>query len=363
MRIAIIRLSALGDIIIASSMLAGLKSLGDYHIEWFVDERFEGILESSPCINKIHSLPFKKLLKGVGGILEIRQYCKNCGDYDIVIDMQGLMKSALVGKCLNSNVFVGFSKKSAREKWASYFYTHKVEIPYDENILQRNFKVLFDYFTKDTNSNINRNKILNMKNQSLGINFHLLHDDIIKQFKKDSVNINLQDSDNTTKSYKFLFVLEASIQEKVYPIEKYAILAHSLQTFLQQCEFYLIWHDDEENANKLYNLLRKDSLKVHKLPKLNFNSLKFCITQMDCVFGGDTGVTHLAWAMGVSCITLYGNLDSTNGKNMRNTKLERVLLGNPYVVSKSNKFEIASINPREIFEKFKYEIYENTSHG
>ncbi len=349
MRVAIVRLSAFGDIVVSSSMLAGLKALGDYQVEWFVDERFSGILEYSPCITKIHALPFKKLLKSIGGLLEIRKYCKSCGMFDIVIDMQGLIKSAFIGKCLETTKFVGFAKEGVREYFASFFYTHKVAIPYDSNILERNFSVLFTYTREFQANPFTLERILPLHTQSLGIHYHAIPESLNTHFS--SLN-NMQ-----TKHYTFLFVLEASIPEKMYPIEKYASLALLLQGFLQHCHFHILWHDDVKKADSLYTLLKKHGLLATKLDKLDFNSLKFCLRQVDCVVGGDTGVTHLAWAIGTNCITLYGNNTTTDGKNMRSTKLERVLLGNPYVVSQSMQFEIASIEPRIIFETFKHKVY------
>lgn len=350
MRIAIIRLSALGDVVIASSMLAGLKALGDYRAEWFVDERFSEILNHSPCIAKVHALPFKKLLKSIGGLFKIREYCKNCGEFDMVIDMQGLIKSAIVGKCLKTAKFVGFSKEGIREQLASFFYTHKVSIPYDSNILERNFCVLFSYIKEFQANPFTLERVLPLHAQSLGINYHNVLESLSTHFSE----LGKMEE----KPYTFLFILEASIKEKMYPIGKFANLAHLLQGFLQNCHFYILWHDDKENADKLFSLLKKQSVSVTQLPKMDFNNLKFCLRQIDCVIGGDTGATHLAWVMGAKCITLYGNSSKTSGKNMSSTKLERVLLGNPYVASNSNSFEIASIKPQEIFKTFKYEIYE-----
>jgi len=115
-RLAIIRLSALGDVIISASMLGGLKRLfsellfhgfgAECRVEWFVDERFAAILRNSHFIDKLHALPFKTLLTSPRGILEIYRYCKNCGEYDAVIDMQGLIKSALVGRFLRTKRFI-----------------------------------------------------------------------------------------------------------------------------------------------------------------------------------------------------------------------------------------------------------------
>lgn len=351
MRIAIIRLSAFGDIVITSSVFAGLKALGDYRIEWFIDERFSGILEHSSCITKIHSLPFKKLLKSVGGLLEIRRYCKSCGEFDMVVDMQGLIKSAIVGKFLTYKKFVGFSKDGAREGFASFFYTHKVSIPYDSNILERNFYVLFTHLKEFQANPFTLERIMPLHTQVLGFSYHFVAETLITHFS----HLNNMEE----KPYTFLFILEASIKEKMYPIEKYAKLAHLLQGFLQNCHFHILWNEDKDRADSLCLLLKKQGLNVTQLDRLDFNNLKFVLKQIDCAIGGDTGVTHLAWAMGAKCITLYGNNDISNGKNMRDTKLSRILLGNPYVVSKDTSFEIANIEPREIFEVFKYNVLES----
>lgn len=345
MRIAIIRLSSLGDVIISSSMLAALKSVQDCNIEWFVDERFAGVLEKSPCIQKIHKLPFQKMLKSLTGLVEIHSYAKNVGRYDMVIDMQGLIKSAGIGKCLETSKFVGFSKDGCREGMASYLYSHKVDISYDSNILERNFKVLFNHMSDFNESSMPLSKAVEMRSQSLGIGYNDLDSKILKIFQ--------QYKETKEKTFKVLFILEASIPEKAYPIKNYASLARLIVRFIPSSQLFLIWHDNPDKADDLLSMIKKQNIQVYKLPKLTINNLKFVMKQMDCVIGGDTGITHLAWVMGAPTITLYGNKSKTSGKNMRNTAIERVLLGNPYIVSRSNKFEIASISPDEILNTIK----------
>ena len=349
MRIAIVRLSSLGDVIVSSSMLAALKALMDCRIEWFVDERFAGILENSPCLSKIHSLPFKKMLSGLTGIFEFRSYARHCGQYDMVVDMQGLLKSASVGKCLSAKKFVGFSSNGCREGMASYLYSHKVDIPYEANILERNFEVLFSHIDKFKEAPFDISRALQMHSQSLGIKYHDISSDLVSLFHQKG---------GIGRPVKLLFILEASIPQKVYPLQNYVQLANKLARFVPECKFFLIWHDDEKNADTLLSFIRQEGFQAVKLPKLDFNSIKFVMKQMDCVIGGDTGLTHLAWALGTPSITLYGNGEKSKGKNMSETSIDRVLLGNPFVMSPSGKFEISSISPDSVFTVFKHEIYE-----
>lgn len=262
--------------------------------------------------------------------MQIRSYCKYCGNFNLVVDMQGLLKSALVGKFLKSNHFVGFSYKSARESLASLFYTHKVKIAYDENILKRNYAVLYDFFDKKPDFN----EIIKAK--TLSVN-------------EEKISANLKKS-TLEKNLKILFVLEASIKQKMYPIEKYAKLASMINEKQKIC-VYVVFNDYEKIADEFLKLLENKKIKALKLPRLNFNELKFILSNINIVIGPDTGVTHLAWALNTKTITLYGNSNKSSGKNMRNTKLERVLLGNDYVVSKNDDFEISYIEPSEILEK------------
>lgn len=377
-KIAIVRLSALGDVIVSASMLGGgLEALrskyGDVQIEWFVDERFAEILRNSPCVAHLHALPFKKWLKSPRGIYKIWRYMRSCGEYDIAIDMQGLLKSALVGKALRARRFVGFSARGCRERVASAFYTHKVDMPYDANILARNF-ALFASVLGDS-MGANANKDLEALESAIMESPQFQH---FIALRRNSFDIDMQklqylsdDFANPTlanptpcvnsaqiQTLKFLFILEASIAAKTYPIAQYCELAEILRAHYPNIAIYIIWHSDEAGAESLRNALESRQIRTIKLPHLDFNHIKFVLKNMDMVIGGDTGITHLAWAVGARSIVLLGNAPNTSGKNMSKTRLRRVLLGNPFVLSDSGEFEIASIAPNRIFECIKAELGE-----
>lgn len=330
LRVAIIRLSSLGDVIIATSVLGVLKNC---RVEWFVDERFSGVLEHSMRITKLHALPFKRLLKSPRGILQIRKYCKECGEFDVVVDMQSLIKSALIGSFIQAKQYIGFSFNGCREALASLFYSHRIALPYDENVLKRNLSLF----------------------KPLGVECERILPDSSSSnigFDETKIQPSVKAKMQIQSQYKFLFVLEASIAQKEYPVEKFAAFAQLLSQKIQNFCVCVIWNKNETKADELCERLGKCNIPYQKMPQLDLNELKFCIAHMDCVIGGDTGVTHLAWAMGRECITLYGNALSTSGKNMSSTKLERVLLGNAYLVSQSGEFEISSIDENDIFGVF-----------
>ncbi len=326
MKIAIVRLSALGDIIVSAVFLAAIKErFTDAQIEWFVDERFSAILEHSPYIDKLHPIALKSALKTFNP-LKIFKLFKSLRayEYDIIIDMQGLVKSALITQTLKAPKKVGFDYASAREGLSAFFYSQKVSIAYDEPILKRNFTLLSQAL------NLPKNEI----SESLSSRFKVFS-------YQDSPKINALNL-NQNKP-KILFVLETSKINKTYPTERFKELALMLENF-QIC---LLWHANEDKANALYGTL-KHKRDVLLLPKLTLNEVKALLFKMDLIIGGDTGITHLAWALQKPSITLYGN-----------TPMERFKLESPINVSLTGNsnanyhkkdFSIQNIEPKKIKE-------------
>ncbi|WP_208396828.1 lipopolysaccharide heptosyltransferase I [Helicobacter pylori] len=326
MKIAIVRLSALGDIIVSAVFLAAIKEcLPNAQIEWFVDERFSAILEHSPYIDKLHPIALKNALKTLNP-LKIFKLFKSLRayEYDIIIDMQGLVKSALITQMLKAPKKVGFDYASAREGLSAFFYSQKVSIAYDEPILKRNFTLLSHAL------NLPKNEI----SEGLSSRFKVFS--YQDSPKIDALNLN-------QNKPKILFVLETSKTNKTYPTERFKELALALENF-QIC---LLWHADEKKATTLYHAL-KHQRDVLLLPKLTLNEVKALLFKMDVIIGGDTGITHLAWALQKPSITLYGN-----------TPMERFKLESPINVSLTGNsnanyhkkdFSIQNIEPKKIKE-------------
>ncbi|UOR70368.1 lipopolysaccharide heptosyltransferase I [Helicobacter pylori] len=326
MKIAIVRLSALGDIIVSAVFLVLIKErFANAQIEWFVDERFGAILEHSPYIDKLHPIALKSTLTTFNP-LKIFKLFKSLRayEYDIVIDMQGLIKSALITQMLKAPKKVGFDCTSAREGLSAFFYSQKVSIAYNEPILKRNFTLLSHALNlpkKEISEGLrSRSKVFSYQDSP----------------KIDALNLN-------KNKPKILFVLETSKINKTYPIERFKELALALENF-QIC---LLWHADEDKATALYGAL-KNQRDVLLLPKLTLNEVKALLFKMDLIIGGDTGITHLAWALQKPSITLYGN-----------TPMERFKLESPINVSLTGNsnanyhkkdFSIQNIEPKKIKE-------------
>jgi len=302
MKIAIVKLSALGDIIHA---MVALQFIKKHHpnaiIDWVVEQGFKDVLAGNPDINQIHTVSIKKAKQQKSFKLLFKEFKKlrKLPKYDIVIDAQGLVKSAIVSRLIPSNITFGFDKESLRESFATIFYTDTCKIDYSENIIKRNVFVM----TSALNFNILNNDILNKK--------PFLYSSCKSRFSelsKDKPNI--------------LLIPGASFKSKIYPIEKYAELTKQLDA-----NFIVLWGNKSEK-NMAVQIQQLSSM-VKITDKLTLDELKAFIAHMDLVIGGDTGPTHMAWALNIPSITLFG---STPGyRNTYTTGINQIIESNSKV--------------------------------
>ena len=322
MKIAIVKLSALGDIVHAMVALQFIKkNHPNAIIDWIVEKSFKEILANNPDINQIYTVSIKKAKQQKSFKLLFKELKKlrKLQRYDVVIDAQGLIKSAIVSRLIPSDITFGFDKESLRESFAAKFYTDTCKIDYSENIIKRNAFVM-----------------------ASALNFNILNDDILnkKPFLYSSCKSKF--SELSKDKPNVLLILGASFESKIYPIEKYAELAKQIDA-----NFIVLWGNESEK--KMANQIQKLSPTVKITDELTLDELKTFIAQMDLVIGGDTGPTHIAWALNIASITLFG---STPGyRNTYTTDINRIIESNskvdPYKINK-NDFSIKDIKVSDI---------------
>lgn len=132
-------MSSLGDILHSMVIAKPLKEAG-YRVTWAVERRFKSVLSVFPDVDEVIAIDLKETSFSLKSFLEARAFLKK-EVYDAVIDVQGLMKSALVTFFARSKVKIGFAFSNARE--LSYlFYGRRVEVSHLPNILDKNLELL-----------------------------------------------------------------------------------------------------------------------------------------------------------------------------------------------------------------------------
>jgi len=321
-RIAIVRLSALGDIVNTAVVLQIIRRHYPHAvIDWYVEEAFAPILTNHPLISEVVSVPLKRIKKTKSFKLlsETIRSLKARPLYDQIIDAQGLLKSAFVTYFLKGKVH-GFDRFSAREKLAARFYDTTSSIPYELNVIKRNVFII----TEALNIPYNENDILS----------------------KEPL-FPLRDKPQTFQETKNIAcVIGASWPSKCYPKEHFAALCSKLP---YPC--HLIWGSEAEKLDAQW--IAEHTSNAQVAPKMSLSELVNFIGHCDLTIGNDTGPTHMAWAMNKASITLFG---PTNERMIFPTDIN-IGIKSPSSVNilkiNRNDFSIREIEPSLILQKAK----------
>ncbi len=329
MKVAIVKLSAMGDIIHAMVALQYLKkSNPTLQIDWIVEQGFASVLEGNPHINNILPVNLKAIKKDRFKIFQeikrVKKYAQN--HYDLIIDAQGLLKSAVTAKLLGKNR-AGFSKGSIREGIASYFYSQKVEIAYDANTIDRNAKVM----SEPLGVQITQQMILDKEP------FLFYKDtEVLSELSREKKNI--------------IFVIGSTWESRNYPKEKFVQIADALEQ-----NVLVAWGSEEERVKAEW--IASQSHFATLLPKINLNALKAMIAGSDLLIGNDTGPTHMAWGLNRPSITIFG---PTPVNRVYQTSINKIVNSsskvNHYKLNKED-YSIAEIEVDKIVELAKGLLY------
>ena len=107
----VVRLSALGDVLFALETVAAIKrERPDVHVDFLVEDRFRSLLDGHPQLDRVLIYPRRRLLRWPAELRQLRQQ-----RYDVVLDLHGIMKSALHVTASRARHKVGAKAPGSRE--------------------------------------------------------------------------------------------------------------------------------------------------------------------------------------------------------------------------------------------------------
>lgn len=142
MRVLLIKTSSLGDVIHTLPALTdAARALPGIQFDWVVEEGFAEIPTWHPAVAEVIPVAIRRWRKNLWQTLkngEWRRFKQRLSetDYDLVIDAQGLLKSALLTRYVNAPV-VGLDRQSAREPLASRFYDRPYPVARGQHAVER----------------------------------------------------------------------------------------------------------------------------------------------------------------------------------------------------------------------------------
>src|SRR5690606_5342432 len=140
----------LGDIVHALPVVDAVRrGAPETVVDWLVEEAYAPILSMAPGIGRRiivravgPSRPSEAVFGGGGrGYLEAIRFLRGEG-YDIALDLQGLIKSAVWARLSGARRVIGFDRAALREPQAAWFYTATVMPPEAPHVIQKNLAML-----------------------------------------------------------------------------------------------------------------------------------------------------------------------------------------------------------------------------
>jgi heptosyltransferase I len=287
MRILIVKTSSMGDVIHALPVLADIKQhLPDAQIDWLLETPFHQIVHLHPSVSQIIPISWRKWRKqlrdaAVRQTIQRTVQTLRSAHYDVVIDLQGLLKSAAWVKLARGKQSHGFDWRSAREPLASAIYSHRHRI---------STKALA----------IERSRLL----CAAALGYAL---DGARSFGIRPPALSAQDW-QAPQPYVAL-VHGASDEARLWPQAnwvKLGQLAHD-----KGLAVVFIWGSDAEQARSQTLQQTLHALGVNALtpPFLTITQTAQVLGAARAVVGLDTGFTHLAGALSVPCLSIHRTHD------------------------------------------------------
>lgn len=277
MRVLLIKTSSLGDVIHALPALTdAAHAIPGIRFDWVVEEGFAEIPTWHPAVDHVIPVAIRRWRKNLWQTFrngEWRQFKKRVRErkYDLVIDAQGLVKSAWLTRYIKAPV-AGLDRYSAREGLASRFYDRRLSVARGQHAVER-VRQLF----------------------ALALGYDLpsgLGDYGLDRSRLEEI---------PTKPY-VVFLHGTTWDTKHWPEVYWRQLAERLgRSGLHIC---LPWGNPAEKARA--ERIAQGLNNAQVLPKLNLAGVARVLAAAKACVAVDTGLGHLAAALDVPTLSLFG---------------------------------------------------------
>lgn len=297
MQVLIIKVSSLGDIIhTLPAVTDAYRAKRGLRFDWVVEEAFAEIPAWHPAVDKIIPVSFRRWRKNLlrawrSG--EFSDFKKNLQEkhYDLVIDAQGLIKSGVISR-ISKGLTVGLSNHTIREPLATLFYNVVYTVPWQQHAVER----VRDLFSRTFNYTLDN------KSCDYGID--------VKKFMKEGGE----------KENSLVFFHGTTWDSKKWPDNYWKKLAAIAGK--NGFKVKLLWGNEEE-LKRAQNI-SEFANNVEILDDLSFTDIAKTLVSAKAAVAVDTGLAHLAAALGVPVVSIYGSsnpeLTGTYGRNQLHLK-------------------------------------------
>lgn len=143
MRVLLVKTSSLGDVVHTLPGVTDAVAVlgaGAVTFDWVVEEAYAAIPARHPAVSEVIPMAWRRWRRDIGSSsAEMRTFLARLRQrrYDMILDAQGLMKSAAVTVLARGRTRTGLSRTAAREGTASLFYRRQLAVPRDRHAVER----------------------------------------------------------------------------------------------------------------------------------------------------------------------------------------------------------------------------------
>jgi heptosyltransferase I len=279
-RILIVKTSSMGDVIHALPLAADIaRAMPDATIDWLAEEGFAAIPAMNRHVSRVHRVALRRWrhapfsARTRSEIAALKRELRNA-HYDLVVDVQGLLKSAWVARWAKAPV-AGFSSESARERVASSFYQRRFAIPRSLHAVDR---------------------CRALGAAALGYS--------VEGPARFELACAAVPASEVSGAYALLLT-NASRATKLWPVERWQEVERWLAG--QGLTSVLFWGSEDEGQRTRELALTMQRAAV--APRSTLETIASTMCGARVVVGLDTGLSHLAAALGRPTVGIYCDYD------------------------------------------------------
>jgi len=281
-RFLLVRLGALGDIVHAIPVAAALRrAYPSAQIDWLVGARHRDVLDLVTVVDRRLAIADRQ--NAVAPMIDIVRELRRTR-YDVVVDLQGLVKSAILARLSGAKRIVGFSSAYLRERLARPFYTDVYD-PGGGGM----------YEPRETSHVVQMNLGLLT---TIGIAVEP------PQFPLKLVDTAVARELRARSGNRYALINPgAAWPNKRWPAARYAAVARALAD-RHGLSVVVLWGPGEEALAQ--EVVREAAGAALLAPSTSIADLAAIARGAALMISGDTGPTHLAAAVGTPIVGIYG---------------------------------------------------------
>lgn len=285
-RFLMVRLSALGDIVHALPVLYALRdSFPQAHIGWLVEDRHAAVVQNLSVLDRVHMVPRRAWQREghrLRGVLALRRQLR-AEEYEVVLDLQGLTKSGLWSWLAGAPVRIGFAGEESREANAWFMTRRVAPPPRARHVIDRNLALA----------------------AAAGACTDRVRMDIPCDGVADHA-VALWWTRTGLGAHVVAISPGAGWRTKQWPPQFYARLADRIIREAGAQVLVLWGPGEQELAGEIWRAAQEDLIVA---PTTSVQELIEALRRCAALVAGDTGPLHLAAALGVPCLALFGASD------------------------------------------------------